>query len=265
MKTSHVNTIRNGVLALAASFILTSCIIEKRESGVTLSDYGEQVSVAYPVSSFTQIEGAGALNIKYTQGPTDSVRISGPSKWVENIAVTQDGELLKIGPRQNIKWVGDKPDIEVYLSSEDLSHVELSGANDFEMSSPVRVKSLGLELSGAADVEIKDLDVIEDFRIEVSGAGDVDVDKVDARNVYVELSGAGDVDVDARNAETVKLELSGAAAANLDLTDCGDVACEVSGAAVIELSGKANKLTIDKSGAASVDYGALEVATVEKR
>lgn len=264
MKSIDIKKIAMAGISIATAMLASSCIIEKRGSSVSLDDYGDEVHVSYPIEAFTELEGSGALTIKYTQGPTDSVRIVGPANWVQNITVRQDGELLRLGQKENIKWVGDKPDILVYLSSEDLKYVDLSGANDLEMDEPVHVNELSVELSGAADVDIKDLDVNEKFQMQVSGAGDVDIDKVDAPEVYVELSGAGDLDLAVHNAQNVKLDLSGAGAAALALTDCGDVLCDISGAAAVKLSGKANSLTIDKGGVASVNYGSLDVAKVEK-
>lgn len=250
-------------VALAVAAMLSSCVLEKRHTsdGVFSADY---VSVSYPITNFSELDASGAEYIVFRQAPADSVRIEGASSAVNNVVVDQKGECLSIRMKSEgfklPSMDGNSPKVTVYLSSESLNKVVLSGANDFSMADSVNVKELAIELSGAGNVDISSLYVQNLFSVGLSGAGDIDIDDATVGSFRVRMSGAGDLDANVKGAATVYVRVSGAGDASLNLVDCGDVECNASGAGDVDLSGNAARLRYDTSGAADVNFNSLSLS-----
>lgn len=249
-------------VALAVAAMLSSCVLEKRHTsdGVFSADY---VSVSYPISNFSELDASGAEYIIFRQAPADSVRIEGASSAVNKVVVDQKGEYLSIRMKSEgfklPSMDGNSPNVTVYLSSESLNKVVLSGANDFSMADSVNVKELAIELSGAGNVDISRLYVQNLFSVGLSGAGDIDIDAT-VGSFRVRMSGAGYLDANVKGAATVYVRVSGAGDASLNLVDCGDVECNASGAGDVDLSGNAARLKYDTSGAADVNFNSLSLS-----
>lgn len=249
-----------GAIALSSLMLFSSCILEKRHTSDGELREG-LITVSNPIQPFTEIEASGALIINYTQAPTDSVRIEGEASRIADVLVEQDGPVLKLSSKKGwIKQSDSSSKIVVYLSSDSLTYISLSGANKLNMDSPVSVANLSMTIAGAGDVDVAQLKVRDKFELSLSGAGNADLDEVVAADVRIEMTGAGDVDAKIKGAANVDIQVSGAGDADLDLTDCGRVFCGATGAADINLSGNANSLSFRSSGAADVDYGRLKVA-----
>ncbi|MGN0029128.1 MAG: head GIN domain-containing protein [Marinilabiliaceae bacterium] len=260
MAFKHFNIIPAFAAALASAVLFSSCILEKRHTADGELRDG-LITVSQPISEFSEIEASGAMVIAYRQAPTDSIRIEGAANLVSRVIVDQEGERLKLRMKEGRVSMSDAgPKLVVYLSSENLSSVRLSGANKLKMSEPVSVDELRLGVAGAGDVDIDDLTVKDRLRIDLSGAGDLDIDNATANRVDIRMSGAGNIDANFKNASAVNVDVSGAGDADLKLTDCGDIRCDVSGAANVDLAGSAQRLDFSKSGAADVDYDKLSLA-----
>lgn len=260
MAIKHFNIIPACAAALASAVLFSSCILEKRHTADGELRDG-LITVSQPIAEFSEIEASGAMVIAYRQAPSDSVRIEGAANLVSRVVVDQDGDRLRLRMKEGRVSMSDAgPKLVVYVSSENLSSVRLSGANKLKISEPVSVPELHLDVTGAGDVDVEDLTVKDRLRVDLSGAGNLDIDNAVAGEVDLRMSGAGDIDGNFKNASSVNIEVSGAGDADLSLADCGDVRCHVSGAADVKLKGTARRLDCDKSGAADIDYDSLKTS-----
>ncbi len=252
--------------AIAATFALSSCVIEKRNVTDSSATDGSIVS-SYKINEFDKLDISGACTLIYTQGSSDSLRLEGDSKSLERIEVSQDGSTLSIKRKQSISIFGinntQNDDVRVYLSSAKFSNVDInidiSGACDIYMDEPVNFGNLFVTSSGASSLNIKDI-TADNLKIRSSGASDIDIDKATLKSFHARMSGAGDIDAKLNNTDKVDLQVSGAGDADLKLTDCGDVKVSISGAGSITVSGNARSLSQSKSGMASIDTDDLSIS-----
>ncbi len=256
------NTFFIAAAALVATFLFSSCVIEKRNVNDSSSSE-ENIVSSYKIDEFDKMDISGACTLIYTQGSSDSLRLEGDTKSLEKIEVSQDGSTLSIKFKKSINIFGVNNsytnDVRVYVSSSSLSEIEISGACDINMEQPVKFGDLKVTSSGASTLKIKDI-TADNFKIHSSGASDIDIDKATLKSFKTRMSGAGDVDVNLNNTDKVDIQVSGAGDADLKLTDCGDVNVSISGAGSITVSGNARSLSQSKSGMASIDTDDLNIS-----
>lgn len=160
------------------------------------------------------------------------------------------------------------PDIKVYISMDEIDEIELSGASEIDFEGNYTASGLDIELSGAS--VLRGLSVkAGTMSADCSGAASFDIEGVFAGDVDMELSGAAKGCFRASGL-SFDAELSGACRldADLDFKDC-DIDC--SGASGAELAGKVKKVSVDGSGACSIDarnlkaeYASLDLSGASK-
>ena len=96
-------------------------------------------------------------------------------------------------------------------------------------------------VNGASDFDIRGLRIDGDLDVQVNGAGDLDFDQIACESLSVQVNGAGDAKLSSLNIrKTLKVEVNGA----------GDV----------NISGKAQDVSLEVNGAGDIDATELEVA-----
>lgn len=246
-------------IAVVTAIAMTACVIEKRHAQDGSPSDGLRV-LAFKADNFERVTLGGSVNLVYTQGPTDSIRIECAEEDREDIEVEQQGDRLRIGlkGRQHSFSPGSRHKVIAYASSPTLTRIDASGACGIKMKEPVKFGDLRIVGSGASDVEISDI-AADALRIETSGAGNVKIGTATAAAFRVNISGAGNLEAKLRKSERVDVQVSGAGDIDLDLEECGDVTCQVSGAGNIDLRGDARSVNTSASGAGHVDKSDLRI------
>lgn len=236
------------VLALAATVCLASCVDaklgkesvkEELENALDISsddasDKGKRVTETVSVKPFEKISVAGSFDVHYIQGETTSVKVEGPVKYLQQTVVANDGQTLRIKTKRGV-W-RSMEDVNVYITSPDLTHVSMAGSGEFDAEGMVDTDNLTLELAGSGEIDFKQL-VCDNLNIQVAGSGDVDVESVDVNKAYMQIAGSGDIKVHFVRADFVSAQVAGS----------GD----------IKLSGKAKQVEKKVAGSGSVDTGRL--------
>lgn len=229
---------KNVILTALCAVLLSSCILEKRAD---LGDLGEKVTREEKVGTFDRLVLVGSFDVKYVQGDSCSVQVTGREGDLDKLTCETEDGTLTIDRRSHENsgiQLGRTPKVEVVVSSPALTRVELAGACDFEAEQTVRASKLKFAIAGAADVDLADL-VCDTLLIDVAGAGDVDAKVTGAQLLKLSISGAGDAD--------------------LKLKDCGDVTCNIAGAGSIDLQGNARSLRKTVAGVGSIDADGLKI------
>ena len=236
------------VLALAATVCLASCVDAKlgkesvkeelknalNISQDVASDKGKRVTETVSVKPFEKISVAGSFDVHYVQGETTSVKVEGPVKYLQQTVIANDGKTLRIKTKRGV-W-RSMEDVNVYITSPDLTHVSMAGSGEFDAEGMVDTDNLTLELAGSGEIDFKQL-VCDNLNIQVAGSGDVDVESVDVNKADMQIAGSGDIKVHFVRADFVSAQVAGS----------GD----------IKLSGKAKQVEKKVAGSGSVDTGRL--------
>ena len=198
------------------------------------SDKGKRVTETVSVKPFEKISVAGSFDVHYVQGETTSVKVEGPVKYLRQTVVANDGQTLRIKTKRGV-W-RSMEDVNVYITSPDLTHVSMAGSGEFDAEGMVDTDNLTLELAGSGEIDFKQL-VCDNLNIQVAGSGDVDVESVDVNKADMQIAGSGDIKVHFVRADFVSAQVAGS----------GD----------IKLSGKAKQVEKKVAGSGSVDTGRL--------
>lgn len=205
-------------------------LIEKLDAkGGLITADGNLTVKNYDIQEFSTLKVSLPCDIKYTQGE-NSLSISASANIIDIINVDCSDNVLSISSSETLRRPGK---ITVYLSSENLTAINIKGAADFSSEGSI-----------TSD---------KDFTIEVNGAGDIDINHLKAANIDILVNGAGDIDLDVIETGTLAMEINGAGDADIKNLNCTTVTAELNGAGDCEIKGKADNANISVSGAGSID------------
>lgn len=184
---------RKIILSIITLAALTACA----SGNPTRITGNNGVATEVSVKNFDRIRVSGGMDVCYTQGDKTEVRIEASDKMKERIEMeTKDNTLCIKTKKSGLKlFGGDSDDVKVYVTSPDLTGVEITGACDFEAKGHVDTDRMTVRVSGAGDVEFGSL-VCDELNVSISGAGDMDIERLEADSVRFSISGAGDMSVD---------------------------------------------------------------------
>ncbi len=219
-------SLKNYLTALTFSlsaFAFTAC------DNDVLRPHGDDVSITRTVGAFDEIEMGGEFEVYLTQGPAEDLRLEGPENVIADLKTTTRNHKLEIEFRS--RRVKLKDPVRVYITTPELTSLDISGANT---------------VKGVTDWNVKDLD------IKTSGSGEIDLVVRGADSVFSRVSGSGEVMLKG-DAHRHDLDISGSGklkAFKLQ-TNISDVKISGSGTAEVTVL---EKLKANISGSGSVYY-----------
>jgi hypothetical protein len=185
------------------------------------------------VSELSSIEVAGRGTLVVTIGDTPALRVQAKESVLDRLETEVDGDTLRLHERWS--WLGigpllDDPEIIYYVTTPNLSAVDLSGSVTFRSDGPLETDALRIGSSGSSDTTID----------------------VTTRNLSLDNSGSSDV-ILTGTADILSIGTSGSS--NIDARG---LAARI---ATIDCSGSSNiavnaseQLTVDASGSSEVTY-----------
>lgn len=232
-------------LPIAAAALLTACQSgQAREAGPTTTK-------SFPAGNFTRLAVAGSYDVTVSTGSQPGVQATGGQNRLEELVVEQDGDTLKIHPRERSGmrwWGGWKNDggVKVSVTVPALSELAMAGSGDVTIN-----KVAGERFSGA-----------------IAGSGSLKLGEVQARQIELKIAGSGDVQARG-TAGAAKLSIAGSGGidggnlvtdtADVSVQGSGDVRLQarqtanvsVAGSGDVEIKGGA-KCTVNKAGSGEV-------------
>ncbi len=255
------NGIGLAMVLLAASMLMTAC-----GNGVlSLKNLDDDTKVTEyrGLKNYEKIEINGSPQVFYTQADSFSLRVVGTEAAVDNFITEVSGQTLKLRNRGKMGVVNisfsDDDDVEVYVTSPDLTSVCLNGSGDFSSSQKIDTDHLELILHGSGDMEVKDV-ICDGCHVELVGSGDVGIDRLEAKDVSAVLIGSGDVGMTLYQVNSTKLALKGSGDMDVRFAEgCGALDCDLRGSGDITLDGSLDKLDLHRNGSGTIDTGSLNV------
>lgn len=210
----------------------------------------EKVTKTYTVEDFDEIDVAGGnITVYYTQGDSTTVRVETTKRTLARLTVEKRGNKLKIrmdGESEDgstTRYValgknGGHDPIKIYVTSKQLTDVDLSGSADFVSKKPI---------------------VSDSFEMNIAGSGDIEVADITAKSVEANIAGSGDIDFLAHKAD-VKLSIAGSGDIEAELRDCGTVTPSIAGSGDIKLSGNARHASNSIAGSGDINLRNLKLS-----
>lgn len=229
MKTKNLLKLM-GLLCLTVGLMLPVSgknVKVKRASGVLLKN-------TYRPGAFTKIKAGGNFDVEVYPAEADSVVIIADEVLMPYIELGVGDGMINPRYKQSVNINGNTPDPLVKVYCRQLTGVEVAGAAELETKGVCGAGGgkFRARCSGVAEAMLV-LDEVGDLVADMSGAVDV----------MVKLSGA---------TNSVMCQVSGAAELELETGALQDFMGEFSGAADVELSGSAERVNIEASGAADL-------------
>ena len=226
------------------SLTCSSCIF----SGCTrIRGNGNITTREHTVSSFSDVEVHGAMDVRIAQGDQRPVRVETDENLQPRIMVDTRGNTLHIAPQKGYDL---KPShkIVVYLTAPGYGRLSVSGAcNIYGEGRLTQDRPLSMKVSGSGDIRMQvDAPAVT---AKISGAGNLDMSGR-TRDLEIDISGAGGAKCYELLSEDTKLSISGAGSAEVFASVA--LNARVSGAGSVTYRGNASSVEQKVSGAGSV-------------
>jgi hypothetical protein len=230
-------------LALIAFLGLASC----RFFGKRVHGNGVIKTEERPVSSFSQVDAAGDIQLLVIQGDLKPVRLEGDENILSYIEVIQEGDRITIKTKEHVNLVPSN-DLKVYVTSPTYKSIEVSGSSDIIGQTKITsTEELSLEASGAGDIKME-VDAPK-ITAGISGSGSVNL-RGQAKDLEMNLTGAGHGYCYDLLTENTTVDISGAGSAQVYASV--KLKADISGAGNISYKGNA-AVSQQISGAGSVN------------
>jgi len=203
-------------------------------------------------ANFTRVDVEGTFEVEITQSDSFSITISADESFFDYIAVSREGETLKIylNPRHTFTDFTLQPkNLKAKITMPTLYGFYLSGASEGTITGFKSSEDFNLNVSGASSLDIDDVEV-GDAKLEISGASSV-TGNMNAADAELEVSGASGVELEG-SANNIMLNAAGASKVNLADFTLNNANINLSGAseATVNVSGRLDSVL----SAASILY-----------
>lgn len=195
---------------------------------------GRTVSKTFKTAPFSIVSTFGSMDVHYVQDSVRSVKIVAGEETMKRLRVITKDSMLVIKMKDN-NWrffVGSTGDIDVYVSSPDLTGVYIAGSGDFDAKGHVDTDEMSIKVAGSGDVSFKSL-ICNSITAEVAGSGDVDFDNLITGSAEFSIAGSGSVSCEKANIGTLRSSIAGSGS--------------------IDVSGEIKEHTEDIAGSGSVN------------
>ncbi len=113
----------------------------------------QHISKNVPVSEFSSITLESVGNIVFTQSSGYGCRIEGPKEYVDKTRITLKNRKLTISYKE--KHVKNGKKLMFYITSSELTKVELEGVGNFSADGTLKLKKVDFELDGVGNCTVK--------------------------------------------------------------------------------------------------------------
>ena len=223
---------------IAAALILTSC-----DPGV--QGNGKVKSEIRNVEAFSSVDISGGYEVHIAQTGESSLRIEADENLHQYIESHVEDGVLYVSSKRRI---GRSKELDLYLTVDQLSSIESSGATELSSRGTIEGADLELDFSGAVEAELAL--IYDRIHGDFSGAAELNLSG-EASEVMIDASGAVEVNALELKTQRFSLDVSGAGEAEVYVTE--ELNIDASGAVEVRYKGNPKTVNRDVSGAASIE------------
>jgi hypothetical protein len=142
------------------------------------------------VRNLAPFDGIGisiSADVFYIQGNSHEIRIEGNESDIKDLITEVKNGFLEV---KYDGWRGRHSKLTLYITSEELERVKVSGSADFMVEKPLRSDEMELGLSGSGKIRFSKLDS-DEVEVAISGSGSAEIDTGSADEIDIKISGSG--------------------------------------------------------------------------
>ncbi|PWJ57255.1 putative autotransporter adhesin-like protein [Dyadobacter jejuensis] len=227
------------ILALAAS--MQACVYIDSDG---ISPRGPQSTESWYVDDFDRVSVTDGIDVHLRYGAASYVEATGAQRDLDDLEIEVSNN--KLVARFKDKWFSNRQRLDLYLTTNDLSAVEFSGAVDADINGFDNLSTLQLKLTSASECTFDGY--AGSIQMDLSGASELKL-KGTSEVLNGKLSGASELHAVDYPVKSVILDLSGASEAYVWALD--DLDIKASGASKVRYKGSPS-ISQDVSGSSSV-------------
>jgi Putative auto-transporter adhesin, head GIN domain len=212
------------------------------------------------VSNFNKLKIGGPVDIQISQGTTESLKITAPTKVIDRITVEVTGGVLKIHNKHDnwgkseLSWYSDKSvwhkkhyRIIAYLTVNALKSISISGSGTVKFADGINADHMSLRLRGSGSMDGK-IDT-KSLVTTISGSGNIKLSG-NASNSRLKVSGSGAFAAADLVTSNSNVHVSGSGDAKINAND--SITAGISGSGSVNYTGAVKNISTTKSGSGSI-------------
>lgn len=227
---------------MAVTLLMGSCKKENVKPSSTIT------TETRSITGFDALDVSDAIDVEVTFDPNvESVVVEANSNLHQYILTDVVSGRLKIRIKNNVRFKSGAK-IKVFVSTELLDEVGISGASRVEFTNELVTSFLDLDISGASTFQGGM--TVTDFEAEASGASNIEI-WGSSNASKMDLSGASKITDEDFAMNDLDIDLSGASRATLTVN--GVMNISASGASSLDYYGTGLINNLESSGASSIN------------
>jgi hypothetical protein len=155
-----------------------------------LSSFSLPSMRADEVRDLAPFDGIGisvSADVYYIQGNTHEIRIEGDQSDIKDLITEVKNGFLEV---KYDNWRIRHSKVTLYITSEELEKVKISGSADFMVEKPLSSDEMELGLSGSGSIKFNRLES-DEVDVAISGSGSAEIDGGSADEIDIRISGSG--------------------------------------------------------------------------
>jgi hypothetical protein len=183
---------------------------------IAIGAHAQSVKKTITPTKFTKLDISSALNVEYVKGDVYEVEINAPERYLENVKVTNKGDLLILKLECEKCNTKNGESFDIVVMSPQINAVEISGACSFTSKALFDASQLKLDVNGASNLNLNlKVDYLD---LDVNGASSAKL-KGTAKKVDADINGASNFKGQELKVETMKIECEGVSNSNVNVSD----------------------------------------------
>ena len=181
------------ILLIASAVLVFSALFTSTHAYA--GSHKKKVTTQQNLKYFKRIVMTTPYDVHFVQGDKNTAKIVGPQAEVSSVVLRVSGETLYIerSSKRSSIFFSSSDDVDIYISSPDLTQLEIKGSGDFKAARRVDTDHLTVSVTGSGDIDFKDV-ICDKLVASINGSGDVEFGFVECVNAEASLKGSGDID-----------------------------------------------------------------------
>ena len=184
---------KHRILLIASAILVVGALVAS-STRVFAANSKKKVTTQQNLKYFKRIVMSTPYDVHFVQGDKNVVKLVGPQAEVASVVLRVSGETLYIerATRRSRMFFTSSDDVDIYVTSPDLTQLEIKGSGDFEANRRIDTDQLTVSINGSGDIDFKDV-ICDKLEASISGSGDIGANLNNAGDVNCEVFGSGTI------------------------------------------------------------------------
>lgn len=251
-------------------FILLTIFITSLAASahVDITPSSNYVTHTVPVnfSRISRLETKTAIDIEYTDAPTQKVQIYAPENLAKYVRVSHEGTTLSVSYNQSISIHGNCT-VKIMVSAPDVTSFVTYSSGDILIKNSFNRsgKTVSLTTSSAGDIKGYNI-TAQQINLKTNSAGDIRLSTIKCNSASLYTNSSGDIRVDNITASSVSVQCNSAGDIYTNKIVCNQLSAASQSAGDVNIAGaNCEYVSAISSSSGDVKISGITASIVEAR